>query len=108
MKNKEGRLIILATGTYITDVITKEGQEHKDWLMSPYPFNAQCTIIPDAEFYVNCRQSQSKQNRLFVYKAIQALKSGTDLILIAPSKDSQDIRLRENAIVFSLPERKEE
>ena len=102
---KEGRLIILETGSGITDFINKDGEERQRWLTSEHPFNAGCTVVPDAWIYADNRVTMSKQNKLFTYQVSQGLKDGCDIILIAPSKDMLDRRLRKHAIVFGLPVR---
>lgn len=104
--SKEGRLIILETGSRMTDFINKDGEERQRWLTSEHPFNAGCTVVPDAWIYADCRASASKQNALFTYQVNQGLKDGCDVILIVPSKDMLDKRLRSRAIVFGLPNRR--
>lgn len=103
--NKEGRLIILETGSAVTDLIDKDGEERQQWLSSEHPFGAGCTVVPDAWIYADRRMSMSKQNKLFAYQVNQGLREGCDIILIAPSKDMLDKRLRGRAIVFGLPEK---
>lgn len=102
---KEGRLIILETGSRVTDFVSKDGEERQQWLNSKHPFNAGCTVIPDAWIYADRRATMSKQNQLFAYQVSQGLKEGCDIVLIAPSKDWLDKRLRSRAIVFGLPNR---
>lgn len=102
----KGKLVILSTGSSV-DVIGYKGDEdsindlvknleNDNW----YLHNS---ILIDSYRLLDCRGSQTKMNRMFCYRVFRTLEEGANIILVVPNADIIDKRLREKAIIFSLP-----
>lgn len=103
----KGQLVIIATGhtvdNFSEDWELKENKriknlvdnlENKDW-------HLHSSILINAYQLFDCRNSQTKTNRLFCAKVGEALEEGA--IIVIPDAKMVDKKLRNQAIIFSLP-----
>ena len=111
MKNTEkGKLIILATGTIMNDVVGMVvSKEKRDRFMDKLGKDVchwdATSIFVDTYEYFDCRHSQTKINKLFSYQVFRALKGGKNVIIICIDAGDVDKRLRQEAMIFSLPQK---
>jgi len=90
-------ILILATGA-ITDTLCQAHEEREKWVKDGCPMNAS-TIIPDAYFLLDSRNSMSKLNALAA-KCI--LEAENDVILVVPDETMIDKRVRRKAVILKL------
>jgi len=92
-------IYIIETGD-ICDVIdfTDHSLDIEQWLSSPYPFNAACTIIPDA--YLRLDSKVRTKLSTVLCAAIAKAKDDTNIILLAPKASIIDKRVRDMATVI--------
>ena len=93
-------LYILATGTDLPIHIVRGSSDIPEVITDDF------TLIPEAYFFLDSRQSNSKGNRILGYKIQQALGRGLDIFLIAPDAGMIDKRLRNQATILTLPGQK--
>ncbi len=86
--SKEGRMLILGIGKGLNYDVLRPGEEW--WRENS--FNAS-VVVPEANLFADCRQSQSKQNKLFTYQISKARESGLNIVLLAPTVEMLDKRL---------------
>lgn len=105
----KGRIIILETGA-IADVVRSDDLKRlavEDSKESRYL--AETTIIPDAYLAMDSRQTQSKMNMLVTYYLYKQLRDeNINLILLTPEAKLIDRRIRNKAVIISLPVWEEE
>ncbi len=70
---------------------------------SRYSFNTDCTVFIESYALFDSRSFMTRTNRMFCYKVQEAISRGVNIVLIVPSKDYVDKRLRSIATVFSIP-----
>lgn len=103
----EGTLVILATNCMLDNYSEKdidgllEGLEDEDRHLSNSIF------IENYKLF-DCRNSQSKINRLFCHKVSKALEEGAKIFIVVPDANMVDKRLRRQAVILSLPKKEEE
>jgi len=90
-------ILILATGS-ITDTLHQTHEEREKWIEDGCPMST-CTVIPDAYFYLDSRNSMSKLNGLTTRGILEAKN---DVILIVPDEDMIDKRVRNKATILKV------
>ncbi len=90
-------ILILATGS-ITDTLHQTHEEREKWITDGCPMST-CTVIPDAYFYLDSRNSMSRLNRSATQSILEAKN---DVILIVPDEGMIDKRVRNKAIVLKI------
>ncbi len=90
-------ILILATGS-ITDILHQTHEEREKWIVDGCPMST-CTVIPDAHFYLDSRNSTSRLNRSATKSILEAKN---DVILIVPDEGMIDKRVRNKATVLKI------
>lgn len=90
-------IYIIETGS-ICDIINHSDENFEQWLNSPYPFNAGCTVIPDAYLHMDSRK-RTKESTLLCSRIAKA-KDESNIILLAPNAGHIDKRVRDIATVI--------
>jgi hypothetical protein len=70
--------------------------ENKKWYLHHSIFIDSCELF-------DSRRNQSKINILFCRKVFNAVDDGANVVIVTPDVSFVDKRLRDKAIIFSLP-----
>ena len=93
---KKGTVLVVGIGSEAYDLIN-----FRERFWEEEGFNSSL-VAPEAVLLADCRNSQSKSNKLFTYRVQEARNKGLNVVLIVPRVDMVDKRLRESATLLQL------
>ena len=108
----KGQLVILATGCTMVDLFgsdaklsPKKDEQVEELIrhLDDGSWHLTNSIFVDTYQLFDCRNSQTKTNTKFCAKVFGALELGASILIVIPEANMVDKRLRDKAMIFSLP-----